>query len=216
MDGRPTRVLIVDDHSLFRDGLAALIERWDDFELVGSAADGAQGVELATRLNPDLVLMDIRMPTVDGVAATRTIREQSPNARVVMLTTSRLGEDVFNALRNGAHGYVIKDEPAERLHGYLQSVMRGEVALSSAIASRVLEQLSSGDRRNALPVTILTDREREVLRLVVDGLSNEEIADKLSVSEATVKKHLGRVMTKLHLDNRVQLAVYSVRQGLVD
>jgi DNA-binding NarL/FixJ family response regulator len=211
-----TRVLIVDDHRLFRDGLAALIARWDDFELVGSAADGTQGVELAKRLAPDLVLMDVRMPVMDGVEATAQIHLCRPSTRIVMLTTSSLGEDVFNALRNGAHGYVIKDEPAERLHAYLQSVMRGEVALSSAIAGRVLAQLSVVSGKPPAPVSVLTSREREVLRQLVDGLSNEEIAMSLNVSEATVKKHLGRVMTKLHLDNRVQLAVYSVREGLVD
>ena len=213
---RRTRVLIVDDHRLFRDGLAALIARWDDFELVGSAAGGAEGVEMALRLAPDLVLMDVRMPGMDGVEATARIHEGRPATRIVMLTTSSLGEDVFNALRNGAHGYVIKDEPAERLHAYLQAVMRGEVALSSAIAGRVLAQLSVVNSRAPAPVTVLTSREREVLRQLVEGQSNEEIAVSLNVSEATVKKHLGRVMTKLHLDNRVQLAVYSVREGLVD
>ena len=216
MPERPTRVLIVDDHHLFRDGLGALIARWDDFELVGSAADGAQGVELARRLAPDLVLMDVRMPGMDGVDATARIHEHRPSTRIVMLTTSSLGEDVFNALRNGAHGYVVKDEPAERLRAYLQAVMRGEVALSSAIAGRVLAQLSAVNSTSPAPVTVLTSREREVLRQLVDGLTNDEIAMSLNVSEATVKKHLGRVMTKLHLDNRVQLAVYSVREGLVD
>jgi len=216
MADRPTRVLIVDDHRLFRDGLAALIDRWDDFDLVGSASDGAEGVELARRLAPDLVLMDVRMPAMDGVEATARIHEARPATKIVMLTASSLGEDVFNALRNGAHGYVIKDEPAERLHAYLQSVMRGEVALSSIIAGRVLAQLSFTSGRPPAPVSVLTSREREVLRQLVDGLSNEEIAVNLNVSESTVKKHLGRVMTKLHLDNRVQLAVYSVREGLVD
>ncbi len=213
---RPTRVVIVDDHRLFRDGLAALIARWDDFELVGSAADGAEGAELVRRVAPDLVLMDVRMPGIDGVHATARIHEFRPSTRIVMLTTSSLGEDVFNALRNGAHGYVIKDEPAERLRAYLQAVMRGEVALSSAIAGRVLAQLSVVNSTSPAPVTVLTSREREVLRQLVDGLTNEEIAQSLNVSEATVKKHLGRVMTKLHVDNRVQLAVYSVREGLVD
>jgi DNA-binding NarL/FixJ family response regulator len=216
MGDRPTRVLIVDDHRLFRDGLAALIARWDEFDLVGSAPDGVEGVELARRLAPDLVLMDVRMAGMDGVEATARIHEHRPSTRIVMLTTSSLGEDVFNALRNGAHGYVIKDEPAERLRAYLQAVMRGEVALSSAIAGRVLAQLSVVNSVSPAPVTVLTSREREVLRQLVDGLSNEEIAISLNVSEATVKKHLGRVMTKLHLDNRVQLAVYSVREGLVD
>ena len=214
---RPTTVLVVDDHRLFREGLAALIERWDDFELVGSAADGEAGVDLAQRLAPDLVLMDIRMPEMDGVEATRLIHLARPATRVVMLTMSNLGEDVFNALRNGALGYVSKDEPAERLHECLVSVLDGEVALSSAIAGRVLAEFSqAGSLDHRPPANVLTARERDVLRLLVDGLSNDEIAQSLSVSEATVKKHLGRVMSKLHVNTRVEVAVYSVRQGLVD
>ncbi len=214
---RRTTVLVVDDHRLFREGLAALIERWPDFALVGSAPDGEQGVELARRLAPDLVLMDVRMKGMDGVEATRLIHDCRPSTRVVMLTMSNLGEDVFHALRNGAHGYLSKDEPAERLHDYLVEVMNGEVALSSAIAGRVLAEFSRAPSPNRSPAAnVLTSRERDVLRQLVDGLSNEEIAHALGVSEATVKKHLGRVMTKLHLDNRVQLAVYSVREGLVD
>jgi DNA-binding NarL/FixJ family response regulator len=207
----------VDDHRLFREGLAALIERWDDFMLIGSAANGEEGVELALRLAPDLVLMDVRMRGMDGVEATRLIHRNRPSTRVVMLTTSNLGEDVFDALRNGAHGYVSKDEPAERLREHLRSALKGEVALSSSIAGRVLAEFSrSGDTTQMPSSASLTARERDVLRQLVDGLSNEQIARALCVSEATVKKHLGRVMGKLHVNSRVQVAVYGVRQGLVD
>lgn len=213
---RPVSVVVVDDHRLFREGLAALIDRWPDFELVGQAGSGAEGVELVRRVGPELVLMDVRMAGIDGVEATRLVHEARPATKVVMLTMSSLGEDVFNALRNGAHGYLSKDEPAERLHDELVSVMAGEVALSSAIAGRVLAEFSGtlGPRRH--PANVLTSRERDVLRQLVEGKSNEEIADALNVSEATVKKHLGRVMTKLHVSSRVEVAVYSVRQGLVD
>lgn len=216
----PATVLIADDHTLFREGLAALISRWPDFELVGSAGDGHEAVRLARRLQPALVLMDVRMPVLGGVEATRQIRMGQPATKVVMLTMSTLGEDVFEALRNGAHGFLSKDEPPERLHDFLVDVLQGEVALSGAIAGKMLAEFGgvgphaatgpSGARESLSP------RERDVLRLLVDGLSNDEIARQMCVSEATVKKHLGRVMTKLHLRNRVQVAVYSVRIGLVD
>jgi len=210
------RILIADDQKHARSGLKALLSASMHEPEIWEAANGREAERIAEEVRPDLVLMDVRMPGMDGVEATARIHEGRPATRIVMLTTSSLGEDVFNALRNGAHGYVIKDEPAERLHAYLEAVMRGEVALSSAIAGRVLAQLSVVNSRAPAPVTVLTSREREVLRQLVEGQSNEEIAVSLNVSEATVKKHLGRVMTKLHLDNRVQLAVYSVREGLVD
>lgn len=216
-DTGETTVLVVDDHRLFREGLAALIDRWPEFRLIGSASSGEEAVDLAARLDPALVLMDVRMDGIGGVEATRRIHERRPATKVVMLTMSDLGEDVFHALRNGAHGYLSKDEPAERLHELLTSVMRGEVALSTTIAGKVLAEFSGGTLRDERPRSVaLTQRERDVLRHLVDGLSNEEIAVELSMSEGTVKKHLGRVMTKLHMKTRVQVAVYSVRQGLVD
>jgi DNA-binding NarL/FixJ family response regulator len=216
----PTSVLVVDDHALFRDGLTSLIGRWPDFEVIGTASDGAEGVQLARTLKPTMILMDVRMEPMGGVEATRLICQEDPDVTVVMLTMSNLGEDMFEALRNGAHGYVSKDEPADRLHGHLAAAMRGETALSSALAAQVLAEFAAprGRPNGPTPRTAetLTGRERDVLRLLVDGLSNEEIAHELHLGEATVKKHLGRVMAKLHMRNRVQLAVYSVRQGIVD
>jgi len=218
--GAPATVLIADDHTLFREGLAALISRWPDFELVSSAGDGHEAVRLSRRLQPQLILMDVRMPLLGGVEATRQIRIGQPATKVVMLTMSTLGEDVFEALRNGAHGFLSKDEPPDRLHDFLVDVLRGEVALSGAIAGKVLAEFGGiGPRATSGPSggrESLSPRERDVLRLLVDGLSNDEIARQMCVSEATVKKHLGRVMMKLHLRNRVQVAVYSVRIGLVD
>jgi DNA-binding NarL/FixJ family response regulator len=218
---RPARaatVLIVDDHTLFRQGLESLIARWDDFEVVGSVGSGREGIREARRLEPDLILMDVRMGDVDGIEATRRICARDRRVRVVMLTVSGLGEDLFQALRVGAWGYLGKDEPAERLHANLQGVMRGETVLSSAAANMALGELglrSPHDPRQA-PSANLTSREKDVLTLLVDGLSNEEIADALHVSEATVKKHLGSVMVKLHLKNRVQVAVRALRDGIVD
>jgi DNA-binding NarL/FixJ family response regulator len=219
--GTVTTVLIADDHQLFSEGLEALIERWPDFRVVGSAEDGAEAVEKARELRPGLVLMDIRMPGIGGLEATRLITSADPSVRVVMLTMSNLGGDVLQALRNGAHGYLGKDEPVERLHGFLQGVMRGESVLSGPIAAKVLGEFAghpapTGAAQPSGRDAALTRRERDVLQLVVDGLSNEEIAHKLYLSEATVKKHLGRVMAKWHMKNRVQLAVHGVRQGIVD
>jgi len=213
-------VLVVDDHALFRDGLVALLERWPEFVVVGCAADGAESVRLAHSLRPTLVLMDIRMEGLGGVEATRAITTADPNVRVAMLTASTLGEDVYQALRNGAHGYLSKDESAARLHEALLGILRGETALSSIIARRVLAEFGLP----ALPspgatepsVAPLTSRERQVLRLLVEGMSNEEIGQALVLSEATVKKHLGNIMTKLHMKNRVQVAVFGVRQGIAE
>ena len=213
-----TTVLVVDDHALFRDGLTALISRWDDFEVVGTAADGAEAIRLARSLRPGLILMDVRMEPVGGVEATAAITAADPDVRVVMLTMSSLGEDVYQALRNGAHGYRSKDERADRLHEYLTGLMRGEAAMSSTIAARVLAEFGlPGGSGSPVPPAHerLTHRERDVLRFLVDGLSNEEIAQQLFLSEATVKKHLGSIMTKLHVRNRVQVAVFGVRQGIV-
>jgi DNA-binding NarL/FixJ family response regulator len=216
----PSRVLVVDDHALFRDGLVALIGRWPDFDVVGTAADGEEAVRLASEVRPDLILMDVRMPGMGGVKATEVIRRSDDRVRVVMLTMSNLGEDMFQALRNGAHGYMSKDEPADRLHDHLRAVLHGETVLSSPLAAKVLAEFAqpAGARRSppGNGEVTLTRREQEVLRLVVEGLSNEEIAGQLHFSEATVKKHLGQIMAKLHLRNRVQVAVYGVRKGLVD
>jgi DNA-binding NarL/FixJ family response regulator len=215
----PTSVLVVDDHALFLDGLTSLIGKWPDFEVVGAASGSEAAIRLAASLHPQLVLMDVRMEPMTGVEATSRICAQDPSVKVVMLTMSKLGEDVYQALRSGADGYVIKDEPAWRLHDYLAAVMRGETALSSALAAQVLAELTGTHlgRHGGEPAVgdSLTARELDVLRLLVDGLSNEEIAGRLHLGETTVKKHLGRVMDKLHMKNRVQVAVYSVRKGLV-
>lgn len=163
--GAPATVLIADDHTLFREGLAALISRWPDFELVGSAGDGHEAVRLSRRLQPQLILMDVRMPLLGGVEATRQIRIGQPATKVVMLTMSTLGEDVFEALRNGAHGFLSKDEPPDRLHDFLVDVLRGEVALSGAIAGKVLAEFGGiGPRATSGPSggrESLSPRERD-------------------------------------------------------
>ncbi len=220
MPDEPATVLVVDDHALFRDGLVALIGRWPELTVVGCAAGGAEAVRLARSLRPALVLMDVRMEGIGGVQATREITAADPDVRVAMLTASTLGEDVYQALRNGAHGYLSKDESAERLHEALLGILRGETALSSTIAGKVLAEFglptSPSGRSPGAATAPLTPRERQVLRLLVEGMSNDEIGRALHLSEATVKKHLGSIMTKLHMKNRVQVAVFGVRQGIAE
>ena len=214
----PTRVLVVDDHALFRDGLISLIGRWSEFEVVGAASDGREALALVRRLTPDLVLMDVRMEVMGGVEATKAITAVDSVVRIAMLTVSNLGEDVFEALRNGAHGYLSKNDTAEHLRESLLGIMRGETVLSSTIAAKVLAEFAQPDRPGTSAETgaeRLSRRELDVLSLLVEGLPNEEIAQTMHLSEATVKKHLGSIMAKLHLRNRVQVAVFGVRRGIV-
>jgi DNA-binding NarL/FixJ family response regulator len=214
----PTRVLVVDDHALFRDGLISLIGRWAEFEVVGAASDGREALALVSRLTPDLVLMDLRMEGMGGVEATKAITAVDSGVRIAMLTVSNLGEDVFEALRNGAHGYLSKNDTAEHLRESLLGIMRGETVLSSTIAAKVLAEFAQPDRPGTSAETgaeRLSRRELDVLSLLVEGLPNEEIAQTMHLSEATVKKHLGSIMAKLHLRNRVQVAVFGVRRGIV-
>lgn len=218
-DGSPITVLVADDHALFRDGLVSLITRWPEFRVVGCAADGDEAIRLAAELHPQLVLMDVRMEPTGGVAATRAITVLDPDVLVAMLTVSDLGDDVYQALRNGAHGYLSKNETADRLHDALISLVSGETVLSPMIAAKVLTELSAPGYTmpsSGAGVVRLTLRERQVLRLLVKGMSNEEIGQSLHLSEGTVKKYLGTTMAKLHARNRVQVAVLGLRQGFVE
>lgn len=212
------RILVVDDTPLFRRSLAELIDQQEDFELVGEADNGLEGVEKAGALKPDLVVMDIEMPVMDGVEATRLIRERVAGARVVMLTVSDADEHLFEAIRLGAQGYLLKDLRPQQLFELIRAAMRGEAALSPAIAARLLGQIrdgaaiaSAGEDEEGPE---LTRRELEVLRLVADGISNKEIAAKLFITEGTVKNHVHNALEKLQLENRTQAAAYIVRKGL--
>jgi two-component system nitrate/nitrite response regulator NarL len=216
---RPIRILTVDDTALFRTSVAQLIDAQDDLTVVGEAANGLEGVEMANALKPDLVVMDIEMPVMDGVEATRLIREQLPGVKVVMLTVSEADEHLFDAIRFGAQGYLLKDLRPPELFDLIRAVMRNEAALSPAIAGRLLGQIRDGgtaprpaDEQAETPA--LTPRELEVLRLVADGLSNKEIASSLFITEGTVKNHVHNALEKLQLENRTQAAAYIVRQGL--
>lgn len=213
----PTKVLLVDDHILFRKGLISLLSTRDDIEIVGECSDGAEAVNRTRELMPDVVLMDIRMPGLNGIDATRRITTEMPHVKVIMLTVSEEDSDLFEAIRSGARGYLLKNiEPAD-LYQLVQAVAAGEAALSPAIASKILDQYGRAPTRecedDALEA-VLTEREREILGLLMDGLGNKEIAHRLYISESTVRNHLHNVLYKLHLENRVQLAIYAYRQSL--
>ena len=212
------RVLVADDQALVRAGFVALLAAQDDVDVVGEASDGGQAVELALRLRPDVVLMDIRMPGLDGLAATRRIvaAPELADARVVVLTTFELDEYVFEALRAGASGFLVKDsDPADLLRA-IRVVADGGSLLSPTVTRRVIEQFGgSGPARAPHPeLGRLTERERELVSWVATGLSNEEIAAKLFLSPATVRTHVSRAMLKLHARDRAQLVVFAYQSGL--
>jgi DNA-binding NarL/FixJ family response regulator len=213
-------VLLTDDHVLFREGLRGLIQHWDDFEVIGEASNGMEAIELCQKARPDLILMDITMPVLNGLEATHKIKEHCPSTHIVILTVSENEEDLFEAIKSGAQGYVLKNMPARRLHDMLRGVMQGEAPLSGTVAAKVLSEFSQQRGEEGKDpqdlVEQLTNREMEVLQLVAEGLSNKEIAEKLYLGEGTVKKYLGNVLDKLHLNNRVQAAVYATQKGLFE
>lgn len=208
------RVVLVDDHPLFREGLASLLHA-RDVEIVGEASDGAEGVELVRRLRPDAVLMDLTMPGgMGGLEATRLIKAEMPEVRVVILTVSEADADLFDAIRSGAHGYLVKSTSSEEFFDLLDALDRGEAPLSRGLAAKIMQYLARGDRPD--DEVVLTPREEEVLRLVAEGRTNREMATALSISEATVKFHMTNVLAKLHLENRAQVVAYAHRHGLAD
>jgi DNA-binding NarL/FixJ family response regulator len=213
------RVLLADDQALVRAGFRALLDAQDDIEVVGEADDGADAITLARRHRPDVVLMDIRMPATDGLAATRTIvgDERLASVRIVILTTFELDEYVFDAIRAGASGFLVKDtEPVELLRA-VRAVAAGDALLSPGVTRRLIGAFATKSRepRTSPALDMLTDREREVMALVAEGLSNDEIAERLFVSPMTAKTHVSRAMTKLAARDRAQLVVFAYESGLV-
>jgi len=213
-----TRILLVDDQELLRMGFRMVLEAQDDLAVIGEAADGVEGIALTRELAPDVVLMDVRMPGLNGVEATRTLVAEGHPARVIILTTFDLDEYAHQALRAGASGFLLKDAPPTDLLSAIRAVASGDAVIAPSTTRRLLATIADRLAPVHEPdprLTELTPREHEVLLTVARGLSNAEIADKLVLSEATVKTHVGRILTKLELRDRVQIVVYAYDHGLV-
>lgn len=213
------RILLVDDHILFRKGMASLLDMRDDLQVVGEAGDGNEGIKAARALLPDLILMDVNMPNCDGLEATRVIKKEMPHVKIVMLSASESDQDLFEAIKVGAQGYLLKDLEPYQLYDLLESLSRGETPLSGTMATKILKEFSKPEKDVDQTIDYeeaLTDREVGILKLVAEGLTNKEISEQLVISENTVKIHLRNILEKLQLKNRIQAAVYAVRQGMVD
>lgn len=209
-------ILLVDDHRVVRDGIRAFLETQPDLSVIAEASSGAEGVRLALQHVPDVVLMDLVMPGgMDGVEATRQIKAGSPRTQVVVLTSYHEDEHIFPAIRAGALSYVLKDIGPQELGEVIRKAASGEAVLHPRVASRVIQELQGAPRDAPNAFTELSDRELEVLRLIAGGLSNAQIADKLVLSEKTVKGHVSNILSKLHLADRTQAAVYAWREGIV-
>jgi DNA-binding NarL/FixJ family response regulator len=212
------RVLVVDDQDIVRAGFAALLDTQPDLTVVGTAADGAAAVRLCHERRPDIVLMDVRMPGLDGIEATRRITAGTDGPRIIMLTTFDLDEHVYDALNAGASGFLLKDVTAERLFDAVRVVAAGEALLAPNVTRRLIGEflrLQPRSKRQPVPLAALTPRETEVLRLIAEGLSNAEIADQLILSDQTVKTHVSRILSKLGLRDRAQAVVTAYESGLV-
>jgi DNA-binding NarL/FixJ family response regulator len=216
----PIRVLVADDHALFRRGLDMVLARETDIDIVGEAADGAEAVEKAADLLPDVVLMDIRMPRRSGIEACTAIKEVVPSARIIMLTISDEESDLYEAIKAGASGYLLKEISIDEVAVAIRAVAGGQSLISPAMASKLLSEFATmirGDEgRGEVPAPKLTERELDVLRLVARGLSNRDVAKRLYISENTVKNHIRNILEKLQLHSRMEAVVYAVREKLFD
>jgi len=211
------RVLLVDDHILFRKGVAAVLASHPDLEVVGEAGNGLEACERARTTVPDVILMDINMPEMTGLEAVKQIKQEMPHVRIIMLTVSDNDHDLFAAIKNGADGYLLKNLEPSQLFEMLECIRRGEAPVTGSLAAKILNEFRQpkSSSHNADVRDGLSPRETQVLELIVQGATNKEIATALSIAEDTVKIHLRNILEKLHLHNRIQAAVYAVRQGLV-
>lgn len=212
------RVLLADDHSLFREGIRSLLEDQDDIEIVGEAEDGLEAVRLTTRLKPTVILMDINMPVVDGVEATRTILKDNEAVGIIILTMYPQDEYVFEALKAGAKAYLLKDTRSKRLLEVIRTVHRGQAVIDTEMTTRLLNEFRRlADKEESIPkLQPLTDQERRILTLVAAGASNKDIAADLNLSERTIKNYLSVIFQKLQVNNRTEAAIRAVRDGLVE
>ncbi|MGD8997911.1 MAG: response regulator transcription factor [Anaerolineae bacterium] len=208
-------VLVVDDHEVVRRGLRSYLDALPDFAVVGEAESGEAAIHLAVEHIPDVVLMDLVMPGMDGVEATRRVKNASPRTQIVVLTSYHQDEHIFPALKAGATSYILKDVQMDELADAVRRAARGEVTLHPRVAARVIQELHGARGVELNPFTELTTREMEVLRLIANGLSNSEIAEELVISGNTVKGHVSNILSKLHLADRTQVAVYAWREGIV-
>ena len=213
----PIRVLLADDHTLFRKGVRTLMEQMGEVEVVGEVSNGQEAVSQARELLPDVILMDIQMPSISGIKATRTILQETPNTGVILLTMFDDPESVFSGMRAGARGYVLKEAEPEELRRVIEAANRGEVMLCPIIAEKVLQHFAKEPRPEpkGLPYGELTQRELEELQTATEGLSNKEIGTKLAISEKTVKSHIANIFSKLQVNDRTQAIVHALRRGLV-
>jgi NarL family two-component system response regulator LiaR len=210
---KPIRVLIADDHAIVRKGIRALLATEADIEVVGEAKNGQQAIAEASRLQPDVILMDLVMPEVDGITAIQNINTHQPEVRILVLTSFATDDKIFPAIKAGALGYLLKDSGPYELVQAIQQVCRGESFLHPLVARKLLQELSQPPAQPPTPDP-LTEREVEVLGLVAKGHSNQEIANQLTISEATVRTHVSNILSKLHLASRTQAALYALREGL--
>ena len=211
----PISIIIVDDHEVVRNGIRAFLETLPDFQVVGEAASGEEAIRLVADLIPDVVLMDLIMPGMDGIETTREVKKISPRTQVVVLTSYHEDEHIFPALKAGAISYILKDMKMEKLAEALQRAVRNEVTLHPLVAARVLRNLRGESAGEETIYADLTDRELDVLKLIANGLSNSQIAAELVISENTVKGHVSNILSKLHLADRTQVAVYAWQKGIV-
>jgi len=218
MNSQTLKIMLVYDHPLFRKGVRSLIETHADYQVIAEAGNGCEAIELTKIYRPDVVFMDIDMPKVNGLEATRIIKKEFPQISIIMLTVSDYDSALFEAIKSGASGYLLKNlEPAD-LFSTLEKIQHGEAVINGVLATKILKEFSrlSEARENSRGIEPLTDRETEVLQHLVRGKDNKEIAQALSISPSTVKTHLQNIMEKLHLKNRLEAAVYAVGEGMVD
>jgi two-component system NarL family response regulator len=214
------RVLLVDDHALFRRGLLLVLESEDGIEVVGEAEDGEEAVRKAEELAPDVVLMDVRMPRVSGIEATQRLAESLPTTRIIVLTVSDEEDDLYEAIKAGATGYLLKEISIEEVADAVRAVMQGQTLISPSMASKLIAEFANlskvASQRSSVPAPRLTDRELDVLRLVAQGLTNREVAEQLYIAENTVKNHVRNILEKLHLHSRMEAVLYAVREKLFE
>ena len=210
-----TSILIADDHEVVRNGIRSYLETITDFQVVGEASSGEETLSMVSELIPDIVLLDLIMPGMDGIETTRRVRQISPRTQVVVLTSYHEDVHIFRALKAGAISYILKDMKMEKLVDVLHRAVQGEVTLHPRVAARVLQNIRGENSEEQPLFTELTDRELDVLKLIAKGLTNSQIAGKLVISENTVKGHVSNILSKLHLADRTQVAVYAWQQGIV-